>query len=355
MKDLLRIMIFLSIILFIFFYFDSPISENETLEAPRTVDPLPAQNLIEKSLDVDRPAEGISTYIGKPTKTWINDYGEPDRIEPSAFGYEWWVYNSSFSHYVMAGVKNGEIVQVYTAGTATDAAPFQIGQSLDDLYRFTIIENEVTVKYEKSIYTFSLRAEDINRQLLVSFDGVYAQLYLDEETKTLQAVRFSDAETLIQHRPYDMMYSGDLLPEENPSSSLQQSIDEANAKQVVDLTNVYRLHQQRKPLSENPAVGIMASKHSQDVAKQQFSTEEKELLDLEKRLTDARIDFKEAGENTATQYFDAAETVHGWSNSPDHRDTLLSNRFNQIGVGVYGKFYTQIFLYQEPTRAESQK
>ncbi|TWT28080.1 CAP domain-containing protein [Planomicrobium sp. CPCC 101110] len=354
MKDLLRIMIFLSIILLVFFYFDSPISENETLEAPETVDPLPAQDLIEKSLDVERPAEGISTYIGKPAKIWIADYGQPDRIEPSAFGYEWWVYNSSYSRYVMAGVKKGEIIQVYTAGTATDASPFQIGQSLDQIYRFTIIENEVTVKYGSSIYTFSLRAEDINKQLLVSFDGVYAQLYLDEETKTLQAVRFTDAETLIRHRPYDLMYSGDLLPEVNPSSSLQKSIDEANAKQVIDLTNVYRLHKQRKPLVENRAATMIAKTHSQAIAKQQFSSEEIELPNLEKRLTDAQVVYKEAGENTATQYFDAAETVHGWSNSSDHRDTLLSDRFNQTGVGVFGKFYTQIFLHQEPTDAKSQ-
>ncbi|TWT04744.1 CAP domain-containing protein [Planomicrobium sp. CPCC 101079] len=354
MKDLLRIMIFLSIILLVFFYFDSPISENETLEAPKTVDPLPAQDLVEKSLGVERPSEGISVYIGKPTETWTADYGKPDRIEPSAFGYEWWVYNSSLSHYTMAGVKEGEIVQVYTAGTATDASPFHIGQSLDEIYRFTIIENEITVKYGTSIYTFSLRGEDINKQLLVSFEGVYAQLYLDEESKTLQAVRFMNAETLIRHRPYDMMYSGDLLTEENPSSSLQRSIDEANAKQVIDLTNVYRLHHQRKPLVEYPAVTMIARTHSQAIAKQQFSSEETELPDLEKRLADARIGFEEAGENTATQYFDAAETVHGWSNSDGHKDTLLSDSFNKIGVGVFGKFYTQIFLYQEPTNGKTQ-
>ncbi|PSL24567.1 uncharacterized protein YkwD [Planomicrobium soli] len=353
MKDLLRIMIFLSIILLVFFYFDSPINENETLEAPKTVDPLPAQDLVEKSLGVERPAEGISTYIGKSTATWIAEYGEPDRIEPSAFGYEWWVYNRTYSHYMMAGVKKGEIVQVYTAGTATDASPYQIGQTLDDLYRFTIIENEVTVKYDTNIYTFSLRAEDINKQILVSFEGIYAQLYLDEESKTLQAVRFTNAETLIRHRPYDMMYSGDLLPEEIPSSSMQQSIDEANAKQVIDLTNVYRLHNQRKPLVENPAVTVLAGEHSQAIAKQQFSSEESEQPDLETRLSEAQIDFGKAGENTATHYSDAVETVHGWSNSPDHRDTLLSSDFNKIGVGVFGKFYTQIFLSQELVNAET--
>ncbi|CEG22372.1 Cysteine-rich secretory protein family protein [Planococcus massiliensis] len=354
MKDLLKIMIFLSIILIVFFYFDSPTEENEVLEAPPTMDPLPAKDIVEKDLDVERPAEGISTYIGQDTDEWLNDYGMPDRIEPSAFGYEWWIYNSSFSNYMMVGVKNSKTVQVYTAGTATNAAPYEIGQTLDELYRFTIVENEITVKYGTNIYTFNLGAEDINRRLLVSFDEVYAQLYIDVEDDKLEAVRFMDAETLIRHQPYDMMFVGDLLPSITPSSSLQQSIDDANAKQIVDLTNVYRLHHQRKPLYENPSINLLARAHSENTAKKDFSSQEIELENLNDRLTAANILFDEAGENTATQYFDAAEAVHGWINSSDHRETLLSDKFNQIGVGVFGKYYTQNFIYQEPASAEKQ-
>jgi uncharacterized protein YkwD len=353
LKDLLRIMIFLSIILIVFFYFDSPAEENELLEAPQTQDPLPAQDPVEDPLEVERPSEGLSTYIGNPSVNWKEDFGEPSRIEPSAFSYEWWVYDTSYSNYLMAGVKDGRIVQVYTAGTATNAAPFEIGQTLDDLYRFTIIENEITIKYGSNIYIFNLSAEDLNRRLLVSFEDVYAQLYIDKEDRKLEAVRFMDAETLVRHQPYDMMFSGELLPPINPSSSLQQSIDEANARQIVDLTNIYRLRHQKNPLAVNPAVGILAKEHSQNTAKQNFSTEEIELKSLEERLTDANIVFEEAAENTATQYLDAGEAVHGWINSPKHRDTLLSSRFNQIGIGVFGKYYTQDFIRQEPAAAEN--
>lgn len=354
MKDLVRIMIFLSILLLVFFYFDSPISENEVLEAPRTVDPLPAKDLFENSLIEDRPEEGLSIYIGNSSEDWLNDFGMPARIEPSAFGYEWWVYNQSYSHYMMAGVKDEKIVQVYSAGTASDVAPYEIGQSVEELNRFTIINNEVTVKYGKNIYTFNLRPEDIATRLLVSFDGVYAQLYINEQDEKLEAVRFMDAETLIRHQPYDMMYSGDLITPSNPSSTLQESIDEANAKQVVDLTNVYRLHSQQKPLSLNSGVGLLAQIHSRNMARQEFTTEEVEMKDLNDRLTEANIVFEEAAENTATQYYDAAEAVHGWVNSEDHRETLLSDSYNQIGVGVFGKYYTQSFIYQEPAKADEQ-
>ena len=354
MKNLLRIMIFLSIILIMFFYFDSSINENDILEAPRKVDPLPAQELIENPLAVERPDQGISVYIGQSSQSWIDDYGQPARIEPSAFGYEWWIYNQSYSNYKMVGVKDQKVVQVYTAGTSTDASPYKIGQTLEELYRFTIIEDEVTVKFGTNIYTFSLSGDDRETRLLVSFEGIYAQLYIDKEDGMLEAVRFMDAETLIRHQPYDMMYVGDLLVPINPSSGLQSSIDKANAEQVIDLTNVYRLHHQQKPLTANAAVSMLAEKHSRNVARQNFTSEEIELESLEERLENSRIIYEEAAENTASQYYDAAEVVHGWINSEDHRDTFYSSRFNQIGVGVFGKYYTQSFLRQEPTKAEKQ-
>ncbi|WP_422123622.1 CAP domain-containing protein [Planococcus sp. X10-3] len=354
MKNLLRIMIFLSIILVTFFYFDTSINENDNLEAPRQADPLPAHEIIETPLVVERPDQGVSVYIGESSEDWIDDYGQPARIEPSAFGYEWWIYNQSYSNYMMVGVKEKKVVQVYTAGTAADASPYNIGQVMEELYRFTIIEDEITVKFGTNIYTFSLSGEDRETRLLVSFDGIYAQLYLDKEGGMLEAVRFMDAETLIRHQPYDMMYAGDLLATVKPSSMLQTAIDKANARQVVDLTNVYRLHHQQRPLTVNPAVSMLAEKHSRDVARQNFSSEEIEIESLEQRLESSRIVYEEAAENTASQYYDAAEAVHGWINSEAHRKLIYSNRFNQIGVGVFGKYYTQSFLRQEPAKAEKQ-
>lgn len=345
-------MLFLSIILITFLYFDTSINENDILEAPPKVDPLPAEEIIENPLALERPEQGVSVYIGKPAQDWLDDYGQPARIEPSAFGYEWWIYNQAYEDYKMVGVKDQQVVQVYTAGTATDAAPYSIGQTIEELYRFTIIEDEVTVKFGANIYTFSLSGEDRDSRLLVSYEDIYAQLYIDEVDGMLEAVRFMDAETLIRHQPYDMMYDGNLLTPVNTSSTLQASIDQANARQIVDLTNVYRLHHEQEPLVVDTAVSVLAERHSRNVARQNFSAEEVEVESLEERLENSRILYEEAAENTALQYYDAAETVHGWINSEEHRDTLLSSRFNQIGVGVFGKYYTQSFLRQEPAKAE---
>lgn len=355
MRDLLRIMIFLSVILIVFFYFDSSIEENGLLEAPLTQDPLPSTDLVDNPLEVERPSEGFSTYIGKPAAQWLNDHGAPIRIEPSAYGYDWWVYNQSYSRYVMVGVKKGKVVQVYAAGRATQVEPYAIGQTLDDLYRFTIVENEISVKTGDSIFTFNIGPEDLNKRLLIRFEDIYAQLYIDKEDRVLEAVRFLDAETLVRHQPYDMMFTGELLPIIKPSSSQQLSIDSAKAKQIIDMTNVYRFHHQLAPYTENPVASKVAQAHSENSARQNFSSsEEVELESLNVRLKDADIEFEEAAENTALHYFDAAEAVHGWINSADHRKALLSDRFTEIGVGVFGKYDTQIMLKPKEETAVTQ-
>ena len=46
----------------------------------------------------------------------IEKMGEPDRIEPSGYGYDWWVYLDDITLY---GGRNrdGKVNQVYTADT----------------------------------------------------------------------------------------------------------------------------------------------------------------------------------------------------------------------------------------------
>ena len=41
---------------------------------------------------------------------------------------------------------------------------------------------------------------------------------------------------------------------------------------------------------------------------------------------------------------DAIEAVHGWLNSPAHRDVLLEKDVTHLGTGAYGKYYTQVLI-----------
>jgi len=351
LKVLVRILIFLAIIITVILYSDQTVQETELLEAPGpTGQALPQENMLlpDEKGSIPRPEKGLSTLVGKKTDDLIASFGEPNRIEPSAFGYDWWVYNKSNESYMMVGVMDERITQVFIAGHILDATPYKVGQSIDDLYRFTIIESEISVSIESNVYTFTINDVDMKNRLLVEFNGLFAQIYVDEEDREIEAIRFTSPRTLVLHQPYEMIYKGEYLSPDVPSTTLQKEIDEANSRQVFELSNVYRTRHSTRPVVQMGNLDAVAKKHSEDMAMQNyFSHDSPDFGNLENRLVEANITFESAGENIAANYYDSAEVVHGWLNSPEHRRILLSDEFTHLGVGAFGKYYTQNFVTRD--------
>jgi len=351
LKVLVRILILFAIIMTVIFYSDQTVQETDLLEAPgSTGQALPQENMLPPSVEdsLPRPEKGLSTLVGKRTESLVSSFGEPDRIEPSAFGYDWWVYNKSYESYMLVGVMEDRINQVYIAGEILDASPYKVGQSIDELYRFTIIASEISVQIESNVYTFTINDQDMQNRLLVEFEGLYAQIYVDEEDREVEAIRFTNPKTLVLHQPYEMTYKGDYLAPDVPSTTLQKAINEANNRQIFELTNVYRLRHSIRTVEQEYTLGIVAGKHSEDMAMQNyFSHESPDFGVLENRLEEAQIVYDGAGENIAANYYDSAEVVHGWLNSSEHREVLLEEDFTHLGVGTFGKYYTQNFVKRE--------
>ncbi|KEK09494.1 CAP domain-containing protein [Lysinibacillus fusiformis] len=347
MKALFRILMICGAIALIGFMFFNTPKENEPLEGPNTNSNIIPQTEL-KQPDIGamtRPQTGISTLIGKGTQTVLEQYGEPGRKEPSSFGYDWWVYNKDVSTFFMIGVENNVVTQVYIAGQDINAFPFKVGQKRDEIYRMTIIDYEVAANVGDNIYIFSMNEEDMQTRLLIKFDGLYAQLYIDRETSELQGIRYTNSKTLVLHQPYEMSYQGELVRRTPPSSFLQQEIDRANAKQLDDLLNVTREHHGLPPVEMNESLENTARMHSEDMKVQNFLSHESPTYgDLKKRLQAQSIDYSDANENLATAYLDAIEAMHGWTNSPEHRKVLLNDKYSQVGSGVFVDYYTQIYI-----------
>jgi uncharacterized protein YkwD len=341
----------MAILLTFFFYSDQTVKENDVLEAPNSSgQAIPQTNLEPPSEtnSIARPTTGLSTLIGQPTSVLISAHGGPDRIEPSAFGYKWWIYNKTPSTFMMIGVNGETINQVYIAGDKLDANPFDIQQPVEDLYRFTIIQTEISVLIGESTYTFTISKDDIMNRILVQFNDLFAQVYVDNEDGEIEGIRFTDSKTLVLHQPYEMGYKGEYLAPSVPSTSEQKEIDESNERQIFDLTNLFRLRHNERLLQEDLSLSLVAQKHSEDMAIQNyFSHESPNYGDLEDRLKEAEIPYETAGENLATFYYDPIEVIHGWLNSPDHREMLMNEDFTHVGTGAFGKYYTQNFVERE--------
>jgi len=349
LKVVIRIAFLLIVALFIVYYTTDHVKENNLLDAPvkqGSAVPIQEKGVGEVISQTSRPANGLSTFIGKSTEELLAEKGEPDRIEPSSFGYDWWIYVGDEKF--MAGITDGAFVnQLYTSEAETDLTPFQIGQSLEEIYRFTIVESEINVEIENNIYTFSLNSNDLKTRLLILYKGLYAQLYVDESTSKLAGVRFIDPTTLVLHQPYEMTFMGKLLVADPPSSTKQVEVDRAAERQIFELTNYYRSNLLVPELQNDLVLDDLAQEHSKSLALESYLSEgADEPASLSDRLKEALVEQRKAGENIATNYIDAIEAVHGWNNSAAHRKVLLNESYTHLGVGAYGNVYTQIFVLE---------
>lgn len=358
MKALFRIFMACAAIALIgFMFFNTPPRENEPLKGPNAnSNIIPKTELKQPEMGATtRPKSGMSTLIGQEAKVVLEKYGKPVRKEPSSFGYDWWIYNADTSRFFMVGVDNNVVTQVYIAGEDLDAFPFKVGQKRDDIYRMTIIDYEVTANVGKNIFVFSMSEEDMQTRLLVKFDGLFAQLYIDRETGELQGIRFTNSKTLVLHQPYEMTYQGELVIPTPPSSFLQQKINAASAAQLDDLINVTRVQHDLTPVNMDESLEEVAKLHSEDMKVHNFLAHESPTNgDLKKRLETLGIEYNEANENLATDYFDAIEAMHGWLNSPEHRKVILNDKYTTVGSGVFLNYYTQIFLESSSQELESE-
>lgn len=347
LKILIRVVLLLLIALLIFYYAGNRVTENKPLESPvkhGTAVPVLDKGVGSAIPQTSRPEEGLSTYIGSEANELINTMGEPDRIEPSGYGYDWWVYLKE-NKFMASVTDDGLVNQLYTSEIDLNVTPFEIGQSISDIYRFTIVGSEIDVEIEGNMYTFSLNGDDLQTRLLIVYKGLFVQLYIEEESGELQAVRFIDPETLVLHQPYEMTYMGELLFPDPPSSILQDEVDRAVERQIFELTNIYRAKHDVSILKSQYMLTSFARDYSKELSLEKTMPDDVEITgSLSARLKEAEIEHRKAGENIATDYIDAIEAVHGWLNSPNHRNVLLNKEFTHIGVGAYGNNYTQMLI-----------
>lgn len=350
MKTLFRILIVLSFLAFIFYYSSSS-NNYEPLEGPNYSSQIIPNMDRDAQISADavpRPESGLSTYIGKSSEELLKQFHEPSRYGKSSYGYEWWVYNKDSSNLVMFAVDEGKVTQVYTNAQAANVSPYTMGQTLENVYRMTIIDSEVTAAIGENIYTFTMNEEDMNTRILAKFDNIFAQLYIDSENGSLGGVRFMDSKTLVMHRPYEMSFIGELISPPNPTSYLMEESNKASAELLTDLLNAFRLNHELPPLEQNDILSTVAMEHSEDMYTQNYLSHESPTKgSLRDRLENEGVQYEEAEENIATSYIDSIEAVHGWLNSSEHRAFMLNDDYTHIGSGTFINYYTQIFMEEK--------
>lgn len=126
------------------------------------------------------------------------------------------------------------------------------------------------------------------------------------------------------------------------------STDEISEVVMFKLMNKERRKFGKKELKWRPELLSAARTHATDMWEREYFGHISPIgEDVGNRLQDREIDYALAGENLALA--PTVETAHeGLMNSEGHRENILKEDFEQVGIGVidngvYGKMFVQIF------------
>ncbi len=343
LKNILRAMVILLIICgtYVLFIQYGSVPEKKSNDSEPQVSNEEAQS----GKRIHMPTSGLLSFMGKPADEVTKKLGEPERIDPSAYDYDWWVYNQGKDQYIQIGVLNNKVVTLFASGNDINAKPFKIGESTGEVFKTTQVAPFVNVEYKGNSYRFEFSEEDINTRPTVKVGKMYVQLYMDKFEGKLSSIRAFDAQTFVKQRPYEVVYRGELIKPKAVSDEKWKKIQTTSEKQILDLTNVIRVKHGLAKLEWDQPTAEVAFGHSEDMKESNyFSHVSKKYGSLKDRLEEGHVDFQQAGENIAYNYVDGPAAVEGWLNSEGHRKALLNSDYTHLGVGVDRKYYTQNFI-----------
>jgi hypothetical protein len=138
--------------------------------------------------------------------------------------------------------------------------------------------------------------------LLIGFFAVF-QLFLGQMTRSF---------------PNILGYASQIPPEE-----------------VIRLTNIERKNNGLSELSFDPLLSAAAAQKAADMfARDYWAHVSPAGTQPWFFITQSGYSYRYAGENLARDFSDPASVIRAWMDSPTHKDNLLNNRYQDIGIAV---------------------
>ena len=113
---------------------------------------------------------------------------------------------------------------------------------------------------------------------------------------------------------------------------------------VFRLVNEARIDAGLQPYAWDVDLAVSAQLHAQDmVDNDYFDHASLDGRSFSDRAKEAGYDAFPSGENIARGQQDAEQVMDSWMNSPGHRNNILSDGSNEIGVGLVDTTWVQVF------------
>ena len=281
--------------------------------------------------------------------------GQPSRVDPTPFEYEWWIYNQDYDNYFQVGVRDEQVVRIYSNSANWGYKEAQIGQRVSEVKNALDLSGSIEFEYQNATITLEPQGS--------ASDWIYMSIDREEAVDTvvqvmvdlhndnrITAVLLSDIEANLAtgNYAYHISWVGD-RPEFGPlelSTREQREVDQALEFQFLDLINSIRVRKGLHTLSWHQEVAEVALEHSKDMYYNNFFAHDSPYTgSVGDRVEDANISFQRVLENISYGRNDAIKTHESLMNSLGHRRNILSEDITDLGAGAYQNHkYTQKFL-----------
>ncbi|RKD25594.1 hypothetical protein BEP19_01215 [Ammoniphilus oxalaticus] len=309
-----------------------------------------SEQVIQDPVLDESDSRGIyGVYIGQSASEALTILGSPQRKEPSALGYEWWVYQRDGVHFLQIGVTDdGQIVDLYSASEDWRYQGIALGTSEEIRNEQISFAPNISFTYDGADFTLT---DAINERALTIIDDIPVLFYLDQhDDNKVAGIRFIAKEYLVKSKLYAIRWTYFATqPDTQPpalTAEQQADVERGIERQIFDLTNGTRARLGLPLLQWNEQAAEVARAHSADMRQGDFFDHVSATTGLDpfERLRQHGTTFRAAGENIAMGYMDAIETHHGWMNSLGHRENIIHPQFSTLGVGVVGIYSAQNFV-----------
>lgn len=300
---------------------DKQIVEKE-FEKPVLESPL-NQTFSVYNLELGSTKAEVEKTAGKEKRSSLNEYG-----------VKWYTYHEDYKNFFMTAYDdNNRVVGIYTNQDLISSAIGIKRGSTRDIVRGGL-GNPLTEIQKGNVYYKIEKNQDYDVYLK---DGSFITIFYDKhQNNTVTAIQMI-SEKAEQTKPD--FYT-------TPSPQLMEGFE----YQLFDLTNATRVNHGLSILTWDVHVRGTAREHSSDMAENQYfdHTNQKGQSPFD-RMQEDDVVFTFAGENLAYGQLSSIFAHEGLMNSLGHRENILRNEFEFLGVGVAFNdqsqpYYTQNFF-----------
>jgi uncharacterized protein YkwD len=291
---------------------EMPLTQEKLNEAPEKkveLTPPTKQTFSIHNIELGNAKTDIEHNLGLAKRTSLNEYG-----------VNWHAYHDNYHNFFMVMYDNNDqAAGLYTnQDLLTSTNGIKIGTSSKESVR-SILGEPIT-KVQKGMVIYQLQEDSDNDLFLL--DDAYVTIFYDKhENNTVTAIQIV-SKTMEDNKK-------DFYTEASPT------LKEGFEYQMFDLTNATRVNHQLPILTWDDHVRETAREHSADMAENDYF-DHKNLQGQSPfdRMKEDAVAFHTAGENLAYGQLSSIFAHEGLMNSIGHRENILRQDYEYLGVGV---------------------